>query len=104
MLPKEHRFSFKKGLPNKAKSFPSFTLRYGKNREGGLKTAVVVSKKVHKKAVIRNKIKRKLLRMLSDKIDKSRAVNLVFYIKRRALDIANLEDEVEQVLDLIEEI
>jgi len=104
MFSKKHRFSFKKGLPNKTKSFPSFTLRYGKNREGGLKTAVVVSKKVHKNASIRNKIKRDILRVLSDKIDKSREANLVFYIKRKALEIANLEDEIEQVLDLIEEI
>ena len=104
MFSKKHRFSFKEGLPKETKSFPSFTLRYGKNQEGALKTAVVVSKKVHKKAVIRNKIKRNLLRALSLKIDKSRGVNLVFYIKRKALEIANLEDEVEQVLDLIEEI
>ena len=104
MFAKRYRFSFRERLPNKTKSFPSFTVRYGKNRAGGLKTAVIVSKKVHNNASIRNKIKRNLLRMLSDKIDKSREIDLVFYIKRKALEIANLEDELEQVLDLIEEI
>lgn len=104
MFARKHRYSFKEGLPKKTKSFPSFTLRYGKNQEGAVKAAVVVSKKVHKKAVIRNKIKRSLLRALAAKIDKSRGVNLVFYIKRKALDIVNFEDEIEQVLDLVEEI
>ncbi len=105
MFPKKHRFSFKNELlPKRTKSFPSFTLRYGKNQEGGLRAAVVVSKRVHKHASVRNKIKRQLLRHLEEKFDKSRGLDLVFFVKKRAIDAANMADEIESVLDLLEEI
>jgi ribonuclease P protein component len=103
MLPKRHRFSFKEKLPKNIYHSQSFNVRYGANADE-LKVAVVVSRQVHKKAAIRNKIKRNLLKALADKINKDRRVNLIFYIKRKALDIANYEDELEQVIDLIEEL
>lgn len=104
MFPKRFRYSFKKGLPKKTKSFPSFNLRYDKNDLGEIRVAVVVSKRVHKHANIRNRVKRKLFGHLENRINKNKGFDLTFFIKKRALELESMADEVESVADLLEEI
>ncbi len=104
MFAKVFRYPFKEGLPKNSESFPSFSLRYQANDIGRLRVAVVVSKKVHKNATIRNRVKRKLLAHIEGKINKNKGIDLVFYLKRKALEVENMTDEIRSVLDLLEEI
>lgn len=100
MFSKAHRFSFKSKLPKHILNFPSFTLRFEKNDES-LKAGVVVSKKVDKRAVVRNSIKRKILETVGEKIDENSGWNIVFYAKKQAADLENLSKEVEEALGQI---
>ena len=99
MFSKKQRFSFKTKLPKNTLSFPSFSVRYEKNGEG-LKVAVVVSKKVDRRAVVRNKVKRKILEQVRKSINISEQVTLVFYAKQASVS-SNLEQEIEEALSKI---
>jgi len=101
MFPKKHRYSFKGVLPKQVFNSQSFSLRFGKN-EDGLKVAVVVSKRVDKRATVRNRIKRKVLDIRGKKINKNEGLTLVFYMKNRAVESLNLEKEIETVMETIE--
>lgn len=98
MLGKKHRFSFKDKLPSRVLNFPSFSIRYGRN-EDELKVAVVVSKRIDKRATVRNRIKRRVLNAIRKTIDLDKALNLVFYIKKNAQSSENLENEVERAIN-----
>lgn len=96
MFEKEKRFSFKQGLPKKVISTPYFSLRFGNKKSEIGTIAVVVSKKVSKKAVIRNKIKRKFLSILKESLgEKSELYDIVIYVKPHSLD---LDDNVYEKL------
>lgn len=58
MFKKTERFSFKGALPTHVLSSPLFILKYEKNAASGIRSAIIVSKKVDKRATVRNKIKR----------------------------------------------
>ncbi len=94
MLPKKNRFSFKNRLPRQILNFPSFSVRYEKNDEG-LKVGVVVSRKVDKRAVVRNRIKRVILETVRKNLETDKNLNLVFYVKKQAAENSNLEKEVK---------
>ena len=94
MFAKKNRFSFKNKLPKQILHSQSFTVRYEKNEEG-LKVAVVVSKKVDKRAVIRNKIKRIILEAVRKTLGTDTGLTLVFYAKKPAASSENLEKEVK---------
>lgn len=100
MFAKQFRFSFKNKLPKNTLNSQSFSVRYEKNEEG-LRVAVVVSKKVDKRAVIRNKIKRKILAAVRKEIETSAPINLVFYAKQGAASVENLENEVQDAIKKI---
>ena len=101
MLPRKYRFSFKDRLPKKILNSESFSVRYSKN-EDRLRVAVVVSKRVDKRATVRNRIKRKVLDIIGKKINKNEGLTLVFYMKNRAVESLNLEKEIETVMETIE--
>lgn len=101
MLAKRYRFSFKNKLPKHVLNSPSFNVRYEKNDLGRLAAAVVVSKKVDKRATIRNKIKRKIVEEVSQKLDLNRPVSLVFYVKKQAASSETLESEIDTILSRI---
>lgn len=101
MFPKKNRYSFKGGLPKKIISFPSFSVRYGRNDLGRLQVAVVVSKKVDNRATVRNKIKRRILDSIQKNISLAEPFSLVFYVKKRALNSEDLEKETESVFNKI---
>lgn len=82
MFEKEKRFSFKQGLPKKVISTPYFSLRFGLTKSDTGTVAVVVSKKVSKKAVIRNKIKRKFISVLKENLkEKQELYDIVIYVR-----------------------
>lgn len=82
MFEKEKRFSFKQGLPKKVISTPFFSLRFDNAMSSSGTNAVVVSKKVSKKAVTRNRIKRKTLSVLKNNLgEKEKKYDIVIYIK-----------------------
>lgn len=83
MFKKSERYSFKKGLPSQVLSDPLFTLRYQPNESFSTKCAVVVSKKVSMKAVLRNKIKRLILEAIKAELGvRKLSYDLVFFAKK----------------------
>lgn len=98
MLPRKNRFSFKGSLPKKVFRSQSFSVRYEKNG-AGLRVAVVVSKKVDKRATVRNKIKRKILDIVRKQIEIKTPFDLVFYLKKQAIESLNLTKEVQDVVN-----
>ncbi len=105
MLKKEQRFSFKDELPKKIISSPLFVLRYQKKNISKFKCAVVVSKRVDKKAVVRNRLKRVFFSILEN-IEKERAMpfNMVFFLKKQVLskDHEYIKREIEKILIKLE--
>jgi ribonuclease P protein component len=97
MLPKANRFTFKSKLPKQTLSYQSFSIKYGINDEG-LKVAVVVSKKVDKRAVVRNKIKRVIIESVTQNLGKDANWTLIFYAKP-GVKIENLAEEVSWALN-----
>jgi ribonuclease P protein component len=100
MFSKKQRLSFKGKLPKNVLNSPSFTLKYGASDEG-LKVAVAVSKKVDKRAVVRNKIKRKFRELIKKQLGKNDPLSLIFYIKKTALQNTDIEKETESVISKI---
>lgn len=98
MFKKKSRFSFKKGLPDKSLVSPSFVLRYETNPQQEAKIAVVVSKKVDKRATVRNKIKRKVLFILKELVPKKN--DFVFFLKKASLERSDedLKKEISEAL------
>ena len=97
MFSKKYRFSFRNQLPKHVLNSPSFTVRYGKNNEG-LRVAVVVSKKIDKRATVRNKIKRRILDSIRKNIKAEEPFDLIFYVKKNILNSKDLEKEVNQAV------
>ena len=87
-IPSVYRFSFRKGLPKKSASTPLFRLRYDKNRFFKTQIAIVVGKRVDKRAVIRNKIKRRFSSALQGILKEYQVENysLVFFVNKDAAD------------------
>ena len=71
MFSRQNRYSFRKGLPKRTLSTPFFVVKYDKSNDKMLHGAVVVGKKVDKRAVVRNKIKRQIVSSLKDLLDGS---------------------------------
>ncbi len=97
MFAKKQRFSFKTKLPSNLFSSQSFSVRYGENAES-LKVAVVVSKKVDRSAVARNKIKRRILEAVRKSFDMNTPVSLVFYAKGKALESSTIDAELKELI------
>ncbi len=98
MLAKQNRFRFKSKLPRQILNSQSFSIKYDKNEEG-LKVGVVVSKKVDKRAVVRNRIKRVILEAVRLNLSKDLGLTLVFYTKKEAAENENLAEEVVQQIN-----
>jgi ribonuclease P protein component len=97
MLDKSHRFSFRKGSPRRVFSTPFFVLRFDNNKNEGLHAAVVVGKKVDKRAVIRNKIKRSLVAQVKELLSTDMNYNIVIFAKKAILQ--SQKDEQQKALE-----
>ncbi len=78
-----------------------FTLRVSKNNFPYSRYGFVVSKKVDKRAVVRNSVKRKIRAYIEAVQEKVSGGNdMLFHIKKRATQVENtsLYREIEQVL------
>ncbi len=102
MLAKQYRLRFKKDFDAIFKSrhkFYSinFILRYIKNNEENSKFAFVISKKVSKKAVDRNLIKRRMSEIIRKNISNIKSgYNIIFFAKSGVLklDYIKIQEEL----------
>lgn len=101
MLKKINRLTKPLILSFKSFSTKYFVLRVGKNNLGKVRVAIVVSKKIDKKAVIRNRIKRILASALYEFSQNSKlSLDLVFIAKKDLLysQKKEIEKEVKNIL------
>lgn len=100
MFKKILRYSFKKGLPKEIFTSPSFVLRYQK-KDLNSRVGVVTSKKVDKRAVVRNSIKRRFLNILKEVfLEKKSSYDLVFFLRKVSLSKSkeDLSQEIKTAL------
>lgn len=84
MFAKANRFSFNNGIPKKMFQAPFFVLRYDYESKKGLECAVVVGKKVSKKAAERNRLKRKIISLIKPELSSDKNLRIVMYAKKGA--------------------
>lgn len=91
------RASFPKGREGSRASSPAFTVVFGPSKNGGC--AVVVPKAVAKKAVLRHRIKRRMLEVLRPWCSKERFV--VVYAKTAVASLSEKEmkEELTRILE-----
>jgi ribonuclease P protein component len=104
MLPKKHRINRKlfEEVAKKGKSFSSkyLSLKIAPVSENQSRFAFVVSSKVAKKAVDRNKIKRRARNIVQKNLGKiKRQINAIIFFKQGAekLAFAELEKEINDI-------
>ena len=92
MFGKKNRYSFKRGVPKQIFATHFFVLRYQQPSQVGFTCAVVVGKKVDKRAVIRNKIKRKIVEEIQ-KLSKEQPINseMVLFAKKDIIKLENAQ-------------
>ena len=109
MLNKKYRFHSRGGVryvyqKGKTVRKPQMSLVYVKNTRGFTRVAVVVSKKVAKSAVERNKIRRRVyeaVRLNFDKIPKK--TDYIFVVFKKEMIKMNFEELQEMILELVKE-
>lgn len=91
MLRRKNRYSFRKGVPKYIFATPFFVLRYQQSDTPIVSCAVVVGKKVDKRAVFRNKIRRQVIEEVKKLLqDLDQKFEIVLYIKK---DMSTLESQ-----------
>ncbi|MEK7551524.1 MAG: ribonuclease P protein component [Patescibacteria group bacterium] len=101
MLKRVNRLSvLKRSKGEKTISSLSFTIKYLKREDDGLKFAFIISKRIDKKAVIRNKIKRNLAKGIEEILAEIvLGYNLIFIPKKEILE-KNQEEIVKEVKEV----
>lgn len=98
MLTKQHRYSFRNGVPSKSSQSPYFVLRF--DRSDDLSCGIVVSKKIAGHAVDRNRIKR-MYKSILEAILKETPLSyaLVFYVRKKSVEVTSEElyQHIEQI-------
>jgi len=104
MLKRNNRLSvLKRSKGEKTISSPLFTIKYLVNEEGVSKFAFIISKKIDKRAVLRNKIKRNLSKGLEEILNEiALGHNFIFIPKKEILEKTQEEivKEVKEVFKL----
>lgn len=106
MLPKEHRLKRKKDFERVLKKGKLLVkdfliLKTVKNNLKTTRVGLVVSQKVSKKAVLRNKVKRKIREAVRDNLKKIKlGYDLIFFAKK-AIERKSLSEIKKEVEDLI---
>lgn len=100
MFNKEHRYSFSGKLPTRSFSSPFFVMRFEKTKQP-FTVALVASKKIDKRSVVRNQAKRKLFHVLADLLPKESTLSLIFYVRRPILAATpeDLQKEIRRALE-----
>lgn len=102
MFAKANRFSFKNKVPGNVNSSPFFVVRHGIDTNT-LQCAVIVGKKVSKKATVRNRLKRKIVTDLKSMLTDKTKLILVVYAKK-GLNEANFSEASESLKEIINKI
>lgn len=89
MFGKKNRFSFKSGVPKNSFQTPFFVIKYDRQAETGPLLAIVISKKIDKRATVRNRIKRFIANQLEE-MELDANLRLVLYAKKSA-NLENLD-------------
>ena len=108
MLKKEFRIKDKKSIDKvfkygRAKGSDFFLIKFIENRKDHPEVAIVISSKVSKKSVLRNKLKRQIsetIRINFDKFNKN--VNLIIIVSPKALG-HKFSEISENLIHLLEE-
>lgn len=99
MFEKRLRFPFKKGMPKTSVNSPQFLLKYGQNNLNHSRFAVIVSKKIDKKATGRNKIKRRVVSVIKKVWKKELPFDFIFIVRKEiASDVQAIENELKKIL------
>lgn len=103
MFAKKQRYSFKKGIPNKVFSTPYFVIRYEVKDDAMFQCAVVVGKKVDKKAVGRNRIKRIVVKNIKDLVSENAKANLILYARNKITELTEetIREELQKAFKTI---
>jgi len=104
MIPRLNRLPTTRLISSKVISSDFFTLRYVKNDLSYNRFAFVVGKKIDKKAVVRNRLKRVLREIAYTKsLSFPRGVDMLFLVKKNFQDIPyqQMEKEVEKIFGFI---
>jgi ribonuclease P protein component len=102
MFPTEHRLRHEKDIKALfAKSKSVFGLyvgmRFRKNTQEHTRIAVVCGTKVHKSAVVRNRLKRQVRAIVHERLTKiPPGYDILFFLRKEALD-ANFDQLKEQI-------
>jgi ribonuclease P protein component len=102
MFDRSHRFSFKKGAPKRIFATPLFVIRFDTNNDK-LHSSVVVGKKVDKRAVVRNRIKRQINAILKEVLSTELKFDIVFFIKKQ-INEAETDNIKETIFKSLKEI
>jgi ribonuclease P protein component len=101
MLKKQNRLSkITKTKENKLFTSPLFNLRISDNKENKTRFAFIVSKKIDKRAVIRNRTKRVLRSAVEEIIEKLKIGKDIVIISKKAL----VPEQAKEVLATLESI
>lgn len=100
MLKKKYRLPAEIRLKSPlSRDFKSFILKSKENTFSYPRFAFVISKNVDKRAVIRNKLKREMTRVVSGLLEKAGGNDYIFLLKRgSAENIGKLEKEIRDIL------
>lgn len=96
MFEKKNRYSFRKGVPKLLFTSQFLVIRYQKHEDSVLRCSVVVGKKVDKRAVARNKIKRLFVSHIKELLDDTMPYELVIYARKGAGELTS-EQVVEEL-------
>jgi ribonuclease P protein component len=101
MLKKENRLGkITRAGKNKLFTSPLFNIRVSDNKENQIRAAFIVSKKIDKRAVIRNRTKRVLTNAVKEVVGKLKAGKDLIIISKISLE----PDRAKEVLDALESI
>ena len=100
MLPKKNRLSGKKVAQLKKQARPinffGFGLIFLKNKINEPRFGLIISKKIDKRAVVRNRLKRLFLQAIKQNLNKFKPGDYLFLVKRVCL-----KKRLEQIEDML---
>lgn len=97
MIPRINRLPTTRLSSSQAIAAPLFILRFTKNTLSYPRFAFVISKKIDKRAVVRNRLKRVLREIAYQKmLEKPAGIDLLFIVKKNFADVPS--QEIEEVI------
>jgi len=99
MLPKTHRLSkneLSAKTPSRPVITPLFSVKLRKNDVGHNRFAFIISKKIDKRAVVRNTLKRRMAAAVTALEVKDSGYDHIFYMKKAALE--KTQEELEMAI------